>query len=390
MKYCLTLLTIFIAFNHSLAQKDNSYRISIKASNIPSKKVYLNTMKRDAARNLTWPTIDSAALNDGIFILQRDTTLLEPSWSTSIFYIDSLTKKQGYLIFQNKFYPNKKSSSFILENTEITITGDIKSPKGLQLTGSGESDMDEQYGLLAPETHKLDLKIDSLKKAGNKTALASVINSRNDSLIAFKKKLFSLASQHQGSWMILLNVYQNASMFTPTELAQVIKIFNIKVMETPKGRSLSTFKQQSKNLVSGVSFPPFSYFDENRKKIGLNSVKGQKGTVIVFWASWCGPCRQEIPELKKLYQAYKSKGINMVSISTDHDIDAWKGALKKENMPWANVSNLPGDYKLINKTYNITAIPAIFLLDAQNKIVMPNDYQISILKENIEKMLTKN
>jgi len=80
----------------------------------------------------------------------------------------------------------------------------------------------------------------------------------------------------------------------------------------------------------------------------------------------------------------------MVSISTDHDIHAWKGALKKENMPWVNISNLPGDDKLINKTYNITAIPAIFLLDAQNKIVMPNDYRISVLKENIEKMLTKN
>lgn len=390
MKYCLTLLTIFIAFTHSFAQKDKSYQITIKASNIPSKKVYLNTMKRDPSRNLSWPTIDSAGVNNGIFTLYRDTTLLEPSWSTGIFYLDSLTKKQEYLIFQNKFYRNKRNTSFLLENTEITITGDTKSPKGLRLTGSVESDMNERYGLLIPGTYKLDEKIDSLKKAGNKTAIPSLINSRNDSLIAFKKKLFSLASQYPGSWLILLNVYQNASMMTPTELAQITKIFNSKVLETPKGRSLLTFGQQSKNLISGVSFPLFSYFDENRKKIGLNDIKGQKGTVIVFWASWCGPCRQEIPELKKLYQVYKSKGINMVSISTDHDIDAWKGALKKENMPWVNISNLPGDYKLINKTYNITAIPAIFLLDAQNKIVMPNDYRISLLKENIENMLTKN
>lgn len=390
MKYFLTLLIIIIAFNHSFAQQDKSYRITIKASNIPAKKIYLNTMKRNASRNLSWPTIDSAQINNGVFILHKDTTILEPSWSTNIFYIDSLTKKRKDLVFQNKFYPNQRNSSFLLENTEITITGDAKSPKGLQLTGSPESDMNEQYGLLMPGTYKLDEKIDSLKKTGDKTTLPGIINSRNDSLIVFKKKLFNLTSQYPGSWMILLNIYQNASLFTPTELSQIIQVFSAKVMETPKGKSLSFFGQQSKSLVTGVSFPSFSYFDENKKKIQLSDIKGQNGTIIVFWASWCGPCRREIPELKKLYQTYKSKGINMVSISTDHDINAWKEALKKENMLWTNISNLPGDYKLINKTYNISAIPAIFLLDAQNKIVMPNDYRIPLLKENIEKMLTKN
>jgi len=175
MKYCLTLLTIFITFNHSFAQKDKSYRITIKASNIPSKKVYLNTMKRDASRNLYWPTIDSAQIKNGIFTLHRDTSLLEPSWSTNIFYLDSLTKKQEYLVFQNKFHPKKRNTSFLLENTEITITGDTKSPKGLQLTGSAESDMNEQYGLLIPGTYKLDEKIASLKKAGNKAALPGLI-----------------------------------------------------------------------------------------------------------------------------------------------------------------------------------------------------------------------
>ena len=77
----------------------------------------------------------------------------------------------------------------------------------------------------------------------------------------------------------------------------------------------------------------------------------------------------------------------MVSISVDHDINAWKKALGIELMQWPNISNLPGDKNEIYKKYNINAIPAIFLLDEKNNIVMTNDYRMPVLRENLDKML---
>lgn len=387
MKKILTLSALLLISRFAFGQQVKFYEIVGTVKNIPSRMVYLNTMKRDAANNLNWPVIDSARITDDRFVFHRDTTLLEPSWSTNIFYIDSLTKKSVYFSFQNKFKDKMKAGSLILENSKMNIAGDIKDSKGLVLTGAPETEILNQFGLLIPGVYKMNNRIDSLKKAGNNEALSQALSIKNDSLISFKKKLLTLSKQNASSWMIMLNVYQNADLFTPNELNEITKVFSQEVLNTPRGKRLLIFSEQSKNLVAGAGFPAFSYKDPAGKTINLNAVKGKNGTIVVFWASWCGPCRAEIPELKKVYNEYKSKGINMVSISVDHDINAWKKALGIELMQWPNISNLPGDKNEIHKKYNINAIPAIFLLDEKNNIVMTNDYRMSVLRENLDKML---
>jgi len=387
MKKILTLSALLLIGRFALGQQVKSYEIVGTVKNILSRMVYLNTMKRDAANNLNWPVIDSARIIDDRFVFHRDTTLLEPSWSTNIFYIDSLTKKSTYFSFQNKFKDKMRAGSLILENSKMNIAGDIKDSKGLVLTGAPETEILNQFGLLIPGVYKMNNRIDSLKKAGNNEALSQALSIKNDSLISFKKKLLTLSKQNASSWMIMLNVYQNADLFTPSELTEITNVFTQDVLNTPKGKRLLIFTEQSKNLVAGANFPAFKYKDVSKKDITLNSVKGKNGTVVVFWASWCGPCRAEIPELKKVYEDYKSKGINMVSISVDHDIIAWKKALNIEKMKWQNIANLPGDKNEIYKKYNINAIPAIFLLDEKNNVVMTNDYRIPVLRENLNKML---
>jgi thiol-disulfide isomerase/thioredoxin len=229
-------------------------------------------------------------------------------------------------------------------------------------------------------------KIDSLKKTKDADKLAEAVRFKNDSLILFKNKLFSIAKENPWSWVALLNVYQNAETFTPTELAHITKIFTKDVMATPKGLKLSKYQQQSGILISGAKFPYFTYKDINRNLVSLDKARGKNGTLVIFWASWCGPCRAEIPEFKKLYAKYKNKGINFISISTDHDLQAWKQALKTETMPWQNVSNLPGNNDDIYRRYNVSAIPAVFLLNSKNEIVMPNEYRVAEIRDHLEKL----
>lgn len=387
MKKILTLSALLLISRFAFGQQVKSYEIDGIVKNIPSRMLYLVTMKRDLANNSSQPVIDSALITDNHFVFHRDTTLLEPSWATNIYFVDSLTKKITNLSFQNKFNAKSRSVSFILENAKMSIAGDIKDSKGLVLTGAAETEILNQFGLLIPGVYKMNNRIDSLKKAGNKEALSQALSIKNDSLISFKKKLLTLSKQNASSWVMMVNVYQNADLFTPAELNEITKVFSQEVLNTPKGKRLLIFSEQSKNLVAGASFPAFSYKDPAGKTINLNTVKGKNGTIVVFWASWCGPCRAEIPELKKVYNEYKSKGINVVSISVDHDINAWKKALGIELMQWPNISNLPGDKNEIYKKYNINAIPAIFLLDEKNNVVMTNDYRIPVLRENLNKML---
>lgn len=121
---------------------------------------------------------------------------------------------------------------------------------------------------------------------------------------------------------------------------------------------------------NGFSFPAFNYPDTSGKKISLNNVKGKKATLIIFWASWCSPCRKEIPALKTFYSQYKDKGIAIVSISVDQNITAWKKAVKEEKMPWSNIANLPSDGQEIMEFFGIRSVPAMFLLDGNNQILL--------------------
>src|SRR5699024_2728385 len=89
-----------------------------------------------------------------------------------------------------------------------------------------------------------------------------------------------------------------------------------------------------------------------------------------FWASWCGPCRAEIPNLKKEYKKYHDKGFEIVSFSLDHKREAWEKALKEEQMPWINISDLKAYTSPIVKDYGISGIPAEYLVDSETgKIV---------------------
>lgn len=389
MKYLIALYLAISIANTCCSQQKIGYEIDINVSNINANKVYLYTMKDNAMQKAYWPNIDSARLVNGKAKLKRDTLLKDASWSSGIYYIDTLTKKKETFVFKNNFKSKGKSMSFILENGHMNISGDIKNPEGLKIDGSLENELNMRYGLLGPNTSGVNKRIDEAEKNKDAKMLAAALSAKKDSIESFKRMLNQLTEKYPSSWLILLNVYQNADRFTPPELEEISGKFSNSILETPKGKSLLNFAKQSGKLVTGAVFPQFNYVDAVGKRWSLDEVKGNNGTLVIFWASWCGPCRKEIPELKKIHQTYKSKGINLVSISTDHDIAAWKLAMKQEAMGWINLSNLPGDSKLINSTYNLYAIPSVYLLDSQNKIVMPDEYEIPKIKEQLKKLVEK-
>ena len=119
---------------------------------------------------------------------------------------------------------------------------------------------------------------------------------------------------------------------------------------------------------AGAMITPFTVKDEAGKSHTLASlVKGKKVALIDFWASWCHPCRMEIPNVKALYAKYKDKGFQVISISTDRDRKAWKKACADEKLQWP--SFLDADSKLAD-LYHVRAIPAMYLFDvATGKII---------------------
>jgi thiol-disulfide isomerase/thioredoxin len=109
--------------------------------------------------------------------------------------------------------------------------------------------------------------------------------------------------------------------------------------------------------------------DADGKEIKLSSLKGQY-VLVDFWASWCGPCRKENPNVVKLYEKYKDKGFTVYSVSLDNNKEKWLEAIKKDNLAWTNhVSELKGWQTSVLGDYGVNAIPFTVLIDKDGKIV---------------------
>ena len=120
----------------------------------------------------------------------------------------------------------------------------------------------------------------------------------------------------------------------------------------------------------GKIAPDFTSPTPEGKMLALNDVKG-KATIIDFWASWCGPCRRENPNIVKVYEKYHEKGLEIISVSLDRpgQKDRWLKAIEDDKLTWNHVGSLQYFNDPVARMYNVSAIPSMFVLDEQGRIV---------------------
>lgn len=127
--------------------------------------------------------------------------------------------------------------------------------------------------------------------------------------------------------------------------------------------------------IRGVSIgevaPDFTIDSPEGNKISLASLRGNY-VLIDFWASWCGPCRMENPNVVKMYNKYKDKGFTIFGVSLDDNKSAWLAAIQKDGLTWNHGSELKKWNSPVAQTYGISAIPATYLLDKEGKVIAKN------------------
>ena len=132
----------------------------------------------------------------------------------------------------------------------------------------------------------------------------------------------------------------------------------------------STVYAQNKTAIGAIA-PDFKSKTPEGKTLSLSSLRGQY-VLIDFWASWCGPCRQENPNIVKVFNQYKNKNFTILGVSLDDDKADWLKAIKDDGLTWSHVSELKRWDSPIVNLYKVEGIPASFLLDPQGKIIAKN------------------
>ncbi|MBM6992345.1 MAG: TlpA family protein disulfide reductase [Prevotella sp.] len=136
--------------------------------------------------------------------------------------------------------------------------------------------------------------------------------------------------------------------------------------------------------MTGMDYPKFDVLSADGKTTPSTKLtKGKKYLLIDFWASWCVPCRKEIPNLKNCYAQYKDKGLQIISISLDRNDAAWKKALKEEQLAWPNGV----DKAKIADAYKVQAIPAMFLVDVKTGKIIGDGLRGEVLRNKLAELM---
>ena len=167
-----------------------------------------------------------------------------------------------------------------------------------------------------------------------------------------------------------LLTYYPEELIDNANRSRLIKLLPAKMRQRQVIQQMEQMLQAAAKTAEGAVISDFTQNSLKGEELSLLSeVTKNRLTIIDFWASWCGPCRQEMPFMIHLYDTYQPKGLGIVGISLDSDRDAWQMATDKFGIKWPQMSDLKGWENEIAKHFNVTSIPHTIVVDQQGKIL---------------------
>lgn len=262
-------------------------------------------------------------------------------------------------------------AQFILENTHITINL-TKDPKTTVVIGGRDNELwaefnkkEEDYNSKVEPTWKI--ANDSTKTQVERDSAQKKLDEFNK-LQNAKHTQFLVDNIPSGVSSILLGYYYT-QLDEPT-LTKILALMKEKCPNDEVYREIVKEREITKKTGVGAQYTDIALNTPEGKLIKVSDFVGKnKVTMIDFWASWCGPCRQEMPNVIKAYNEYKEKGFAVVGVSLDNNKKAWKEAIQKLGIPWPQMSDLKGWQSAGAALYNVRSIPATILIDQKGKII---------------------
>ena len=379
MKKIFLLLTVSsVLFSCNKAGK-NEYIVSGTIKGVDNGKTVI-LEKQDELGQLV--PVDTVKVQDGKFTFKGAST--EPEMH--LIQVEALQGKVA----------------FILENGDIDITVNKDSINLSKISGTYNNEELSSFKEAGMKIQKKMMKFQQDNMAKMNEAQQKndtvVVNSLRKEYDTFQKEYNTQSetylASHPKAFISALIIDGMFGQMVP-DIAKIRKFYmglDQSVKDTKPGKSLKAKLDKLAAPVAnatsteiGSIAPDFKGPNQEGKIISLKESLG-KVTIIDFWASWCGPCRTENPNVVALYNELHSKGLNIIGVSLDKDDNKWKEAIVKDKLTWNHISNLKFWQDPIAIAYDVKAIPATFILDSTGKIVA-KDLRGDALKAKVLELL---
>ena len=285
--------------------------------------------------------------------------------------------------FDNKTFNTIDSAK--IKNGKFSFHTSLRLPElyGLSLN-TAESPL---YVFL--DQRKVKVKLDSSAYYSHSVVSGSALQDQFNQFKELKDvNITEYLKDHSTSLVSAYILYRNyAYRLTADEIEQNIQLLDTALHSTPYVKSLQAYKTVLTNVAVGKKAPDFTANDTEGKPVKLSD-DHHKYTLIDFWASWCGPCRRENPNVVAAFQKYKDKGFSVFGVSLDKSKEGWIKAIEKDQLNWTQVSELNYWKSEIAQTYGVRAIPANFLID-ENGIIVAKNLRGEKLLEKLDELLNK-